>query len=368
MKVDVPIFNNSFFSNKHNLKKLLLKFNNPQDNLEVINIVGTNGKGSTSTALNAQLMFNNKKVGLFISPAFFEHNERIQINSIPITDEIIYKYIDCYKKDWEEYNLNFFEIFLFIAIFYFVDNKIDIAVIEAGIGGARDCTSIFQNQKAVLLTSVSLDHTEILGNSIKQIIENKVGILKANKKIYCANSNFKYLNIIKKLITADQLIICDLYNKILDKNQQDNLGIVVKYCLDNNYKINTEILEKQKLIGRYMKLRDEPLFLIDGAHNIDGVKKLFSNLKPIENKNLIYVFGTSIKKDFNSMINFFKENNLKVHLTNFEHDKSWNISEIDYPYKIDNWKQFLKNNFSQNIIVFGSLYFIPLVYNFYYTL
>ena len=154
------------------LKKVSFKYDVPS-----IHIAGTNGKGSTATYIARIYKEAGYKVGLFTSPFFYEMNEMIEINGEYISDEEVKRYIDSYKKEIEKYNISAFELETFIALNYFKDQKVDIAVIECGMGGAIDATNIFTPILSII-TSVSLEHTMFLGSSIYEVATQKAGIIK----------------------------------------------------------------------------------------------------------------------------------------------------------------------------------------------
>ncbi|WP_339022853.1 bifunctional folylpolyglutamate synthase/dihydrofolate synthase [Spiroplasma endosymbiont of Crioceris asparagi] len=346
---------NNLFAKEYNLKKLLIEVkNNSQNNFEVINVVGTNGKGSTSTILADAMQTKYKKVGLFISPAFLNHNERISINGKCISDEELKNTINLNKELIKTYNLTFFEIWTLIAIDYFNKNKIDIAIIEAGIGGLYDSTNVFENQKLVAITSISLDHVNVFGNSIEEIIKQKIGIVKNKNKIFLANSNLKYKDFIKKEFSDEKIIFSEIDDLQENHFQKDNVGLVkaiVKYL---NIKYDFKNIKFP--LGRYSVLRKKPFFVIDGAHNEEAFKILSSSIKET---GTIVLVGLSDAKKVTMAQKYFSNN---LYFTNFENFKAADLSKIKDINFVNDWKQFLIKNINQNILVCGSLYFVPQVY------
>ncbi|WBX36461.1 Mur ligase family protein [Mycoplasma capricolum] len=343
--------------------KVLDELNHPEKFLKVINVVGTNGKGSTSFYLSKGLLKKYQKVGLFISPAFLYQNERIQINNTPISDNDLKSYL--HKIDYliKKYQLHFFEIWTLIMILYFKDQKVDIVVCEAGIGGIRDTTSFLTNQLFSLCSSISYDHMDMLGNSIDQIIYNKINIAKPNTKLFISHDNLKYKNIINKQITNKnvELIYTDLYeDKII--YQKANKGLVKK-VLEELDIFDLDIFELEPPLGRFTTLQTFPnQIIIDGAHNVDGIKKLIQSVKSL-NKEFIVLYASITTKEYLKSLELLDKNFKEVYICEFDYIKSWSIEHINHKNKIKDWKNFLKNN-SKNIIICGSLYFIPLVYTF----
>ncbi len=360
MYVTDDIFKGIIFSNKKQLKILLDKYNNFQNNIKVINVVGTNGKGSVSTYLAKQLKSHYNKVGLFVSPAFIQHNERIQINNNNISDQKIKHYLNFFAKDIKKIKLNFFELWTLICMRYFYDEKVDIAIIEAGIGGKKDCTTLFQNQLLVALTSIGYDHVEILGNSISEIIDNKVNIRKEENPIFLANSNRKYIKYFKKY---DNIIFSSKYLNAIDLFQKDNIGLVIKIMKYLNLKINFSIFENSPLIGRFSIIKKNPYLILDGAHNELGINVLIKNIKKNKIKKPIIIFSSSKNKNYKKYLNNLNKK-FDLYITNFKHFKSWKIDkEMIKKYKsINNIKDFILENKDRNIIVCGSIYFISFVY------
>ncbi|ATZ20586.1 bifunctional folylpolyglutamate synthase/dihydrofolate synthase [Mesoplasma coleopterae] len=350
------------FQNEYNLDKVLKLLNNIEKYIPVVNVVGTNGKGSTSFFLSKGLKTKYKKVGLFISPAFLYHNERIQINNQPISDENLKKYISKVDNFIKEYKLTFFEIWTLIAIMYFYDNQVDIAVIEAGIGGLKDSTNLFTNQIATILTSVSFDHTEILGNTIEKIIYQKVNIAKDNTLLFISLDNAEYKNIIENSITNDvKIVYANKYDKEKIEYQRGNKG-VVKAVLEFLGVQDFSCLKLTSLAGRFTKLEyKNKKIIIDGAHNVDGIKGLISS---VENKNEWRIlYGAIDGKEHSKILNLLDENFNDVSITTFDFHKAWDINKIDHENKVKDWKEFIESS-NKNLIICGSLYFIPLVYKY----
>lgn len=338
------------FKKNYRLKELLTKeFNNIENDIKVINVVGTNGKGSTTLMLSEGMKTQYEKVGMFISPAFLFHNERIQINNQCIKDEEIKNILNKYKDIIKKYELTYFEIWTLIGIIHFKNNNVKVAVIEAGIGGKLDSTNVFENQLAVALTSVSIDHINILGNKVEDIIDQKVGIWKGKSKIFVANSNRKYKDYFDQKGINFIFAETSSSENIFDK---DNQGLVECIFKNLNMKVN---ISKNKLLGRMTVLRSEPLLLIDGAHNIDALEKLAIAISQIDNP--LIIIGLSDLSKIQICKNIFK--NYEYVFVNFENEKSIDLSNEENFAK--DWKETIKNNLTRNIIVTGSLYLLPLV-------
>lgn len=361
INVSEEIFNyKNSFQKKYNLKLLLSSINDPQNNFPVINVVGTNGKGSVTNYLSHGLQNKYERVGMFISPAFIYHNERIQINNEPIGDDDLKRILKESKSEIEKFELTFFEIWTLVAIKYFREQHVEVAVIEAGIGGRLDSTNVFENQLAVAITSIGFDHTEILGDTIEEIIFQKVGIAKPNSKVFIANDNEQHKTIFEKLLINNEINFTEKDSSV-DGYQKINLGLA-KTIL-NKLNVDTKgLMNVVPLLGRFTKLKENPLLIIDGCHNVDGINKMISSAKEL-NKNFSILFATSNQKNSDEMLEVLNENFKKVFVTEFDHFKSWKIPENFSGEKISDWKEFITNN-KEDLIICGSLYFIPLVYEF----
>jgi len=365
IKTDVDLFKKYFFKKSGNLKLLFAKYDNFQNKIKIFNVVGSNGKGSLSYFLAKQLELNFKKVGLFTSPAFLYHNERIAINSKYISDLELNSYFKKYDCDFLKYQLNFFEIYTFIAARYFFDSKVDVAVIEAGIGGVKDATNEFLNQKGVILTSVCKDHQKILGDSIKSIILNKILIRKnQNTPLFIAQSNIKYQSYFKefKNYYLDKKTNLKLN---LDLFQKENVSLAILVCNFFNFRIKNSLFKNLKLKGRFQKINFlNQEIILDGGHNIGALKLLIKNLKLLANQEkIIILFATSKTKRFYKMKTYLKKF-YKVYLTQFNHLKAYKVKNYEKTnfVKEKNWGYFLKKNKNKTIIVCGSIYFISCFY------
>jgi len=166
-----------------NIQKFLSTLDNPQSKLKTIHIAGSNGKGSTAAFIASILMEYGYKVGLYTSPHFIRFNERIQINNVQIPDEYLANFITESEDYIDEHKLTFFEVTTAIAFKYFAENDVDFAVIETGLGGRLDATNVL-DPLAVVITSISLEHTNILGDTIRKIAFEKAAIIKKHIHVF----------------------------------------------------------------------------------------------------------------------------------------------------------------------------------------
>ncbi len=360
---------------RDNFEEFLKEIDNPHKKIRTIQVLGTNGKGSTSAFLQKLLENKYEKVATFTSPAIVDICDRIQINRSDIPrDDFVRIFNEIHEKA-KRYHLGFFEILSAIAFIYFDENNVDYAVIEAGIGGKRDCTSAI-NAQARLLTNVGYDHTEILGDSIEEILIQKIG---------ACNSGDTLITTINK---QDQCEIIDKYcrenhiNLIYVKNKTEhNVGLVGEYQKYNAalahecvkfLGINLTSTQVENAFntvvwrGRFEKIRDN--FYIDGAHNIDGVINSMNTANDVFGKGNYNIISSVLKgKDIYKFEEIFKKNAKNVVFTTFSYPRAYTreeLSELDLSIDLD-LNKLINNTFnsSENFLFIGSLYFMTEIIN-----
>jgi dihydrofolate synthase/folylpolyglutamate synthase len=352
-----------FFS-ENDLKKL-------QNN--TISVVGTNGK--SSTALNIHYLLTSLKFNslVFTSPHLVNFKERISTEENIDFDQFLEK-----LKFFEEknnLNLGYFEALFLIACNIFLNNDLDYFICEAGIGGLFDTTSIIQS-KRVVLTSISLDHTELLGDELKEILRQKIYISKqidilitgdiSDKLKNIINTDYEHINIFKNL--EDYLKLKDInINQISTAEKNYFLSVMTIDLLldgktfDDLIKINLPINP-----GRFEIIQNDPLKIIDGAHNLEGVQSLLVDFKRINKAPLIDLFiGFKKGKDYFEILNeISRHQNYRINLiqdnTFFEQQEVAKIAEyldkIQQKYEIVSINKFKENK--NPSILLGSLYLI----------
>ncbi|MAJ98560.1 MAG: tetrahydrofolate synthase [Flavobacteriales bacterium] len=291
---------------------------NPEQKIKIIHIAGTNGKGSTSNILHSILQENNLKVGLFTSPHLFDFRERIRINRRLVPKNYVINFIKKNKSYLLNYNLSFFEMTTAMAFDYFYKNKVDIAIIEAGLGGRLDATNIIKPEISVI-TNISFDHENILGNTIQEIAEEKSGIIKKNVPLVLGDVSKKAESvIIKKAIENSSNIIkikkeYSLLNNLNLKLVKENYYIALevigylnqkKYNIiyDNiingikNFDLNTNFR------GRYEVKSNNPKVIFDIAHNLNSFEKLFEKFDFESFENFFLIIGFSDDKNINKIL------------------------------------------------------------------
>ena len=321
-----------------NMKRLLELLGNPQEKLNIIHVAGTNGKGSTCSFISTILVECGYKVGLYTSPYLETFTERIRINNENIPEEkvaniisLIKEKIDIMIKEGYEYPTEF-EIVTAMAFYYYFIENTDYVVLEVGLGGRYDATNVIDKSLVSVITSISLDHTGILGDTLEKIAYEKAGIIKENGTVFVYNQTDIVKNVIKEVcnkknakyieVDFDDVIIkkSDINYQSFDYKKYKDIKInligehqiknsilalnVVEFISDNvNLDIIKKGIDKTKWAGRIEKLSKSPLFIIDGAHNEDGAKSLQKVLdKNLKDKNMTLIIGMLEDKDIDTVL------------------------------------------------------------------
>ena len=268
---------------------------------KIISIVGTNGKGSTANLISKILKDNFYSVGLYTSPHLINYNERIGINGINIDDEALKKYFLKIEKKINNRKLNFYQMLSLTAFKYFSDNKLDIWVLEAGLGGRLDPINCFDADLSII-TNISLDHQEILGNDIDSIGKEKSGILRYNQKLIFGAK--KIPESIIKVVDSLNVDLHKIDNQYLEEgfNTNKNSVKIAKKAIEL---IDPGIPEKNifnsirntKILGRCDLINNE--FLVDVAHNEDAIKNLksFIRARSLDKNGIAAIFHCSKSKN-----------------------------------------------------------------------
>ena len=269
-------------------KLLLASCNNPQKELRCIQIAGTNGKGSVSAMISNALIQSGYKVGLYTSPHLINLNERIRINGLPISNMEISKIIKKYKQKIEINESSFFEVMTMIAFTFFKENDVDLAILETGLGGKFDSVTTC-NPIITAFTPISMDHKEILGDTIEKIAEEKFGIIKKNIPIFSSKQQNKVKNILKKKAEEKNapLYFCNYKERIKPiflkgKHQQENAHLaydIISYLYETEKIYIKKFIEQTKWYGRYQILKSKPLIIFDVGHNEQGIRSFLEEFK-----------------------------------------------------------------------------------------
>ncbi|SDF83486.1 bifunctional folylpolyglutamate synthase/dihydrofolate synthase [Epilithonimonas hungarica] len=298
-----------------NIRKLCDFFGNPQDKIKTIHIGGTNGKGSTSNMLASVLQESGYKTGLYNSPHLIDFTERIKVDGKNCDKEFVYDFIQKLKQLPSEIQPSFFEFTTIMAFEYFYQQKVDLAIIEVGLGGRLDSTNIIRPLVSAI-TNVRLDHQNILGDTIEEIAREKAGIIKENIKIISGDENPS----VKEIITNKAKKTCSAFvdatkiettleSDLKGNYQKKNIKVVlalVNELKNQGFEINDENLKSGLLnvhrntnfIGRWYEFSKEPLTICDTGHNQAGLEEVFNQLKGYsQHKHIVLGFVNDKKID-----------------------------------------------------------------------
>ena len=301
-----------------NTLALVNHLNHPEHLFKSIHVAGTNGKGSCSHMLASILQEAGYKVGLYTSPHLKDFRERIKINGNEISEDYIVDFISQNRTFFETHQLSFFEMTVGLAFSYFAENKVDIAIIEVGLGGRLDSTNVIKPE-ACLITNIGLDHTQFLGETLAEIAAEKAGIIKANTPVIISETHTETEHIFlekarqlnAEIVFADQKQLINYQTDLLGNYQLKNKQAVYYTIksLSNKFKFSEKdfkngflnVVKNTNLLGRWQILQEQPKIICDTAHNAEGLKLTMQQLNQEVFKTLRIVFGVVSDKDLNSI-------------------------------------------------------------------
>ena len=296
----------------------------PESNIHFIHVAGTNGKGSTSHLLSSVLQEAGYQVGLYTSPHLKDFRERIKINGIEISEKFVCDFIEKHFNFFNENELSFFEMTVGLAFEYFKNEKVDIAIIEVGLGGRLDSTNIITPLVSVI-TNIGKDHVQFLGNTLEAIANEKAGIIKKEVPVVIGEytTETKTVFIAKAKATnsevyfASDTISIDYPSDLNGDYQNSNKKTAVQTLRilntipgfevsENDIKIGFLNVEKNTgLQGRWQQLNSAPKTICDTAHNKHGLEIVFNQLKKEKFDTLHFVFGVVNDKDLDAILPIF---------------------------------------------------------------
>ncbi len=321
---------------------------NPPTKFKTIHIAGTNGKGSVAHILASILQEAGYKTGLYTSPHLLDFRERIKINGKPCEEKYVIKFTEKIQAKIEEIQPSFFEITVAMAFDYFAENKVDIAIIETGLGGRLDSTNVIHPVLSVI-TNISYDHQYLLGNTLPEIAFEKAGIIKSetpvvigrkdketaevfikkaneqNAPILFADdivSQWKAVNTPKFLIVdalvdgKPENVCCDLQAAYQIENIKTVLAALHALSKYNLLEVKEKAIQtgfsnvrkNTQLLGRWQLLETNPRVIVDVGHNEDGVKKILEQLKIEHYQQLHIIYGAVKDKDINNILELLPKN------------------------------------------------------------
>ncbi|MFP7216265.1 bifunctional folylpolyglutamate synthase/dihydrofolate synthase [Lactococcus garvieae] len=392
------------------IEALLKLLGNPEKELSMLHIAGTNGKGSTVAFTRSILEQLGLTVATFTSPFIETFGERMAINGHPIPDEKLIKYVEQLKplveemdKDERLAGITEFEIITALAFRYFADEHVDVALIEVGLGGLLDSTNVIQ-PVATAITTIGMDHMDILGDTLEKIAAQKAGIIKPYTPLVTGKIADEALAVIAETAQTnqakhyqygidyqveilenerfnykdDEIHLLNLEKSLLGLHQIDNAALAVKLTMVYAHKIGLSLSEEAIRVGlrrtfwpaRMEEVSQAPLTLLDGAHNVHAMQRLLENLKnEFSGRKITILFSALVTKDITEMIKMMQTvDNSKLILTTFDYPKALKLEDFAYLEKenvtlAEDWKSTyaaLKENLHKDdvLLMTGSLYFM----------
>lgn len=302
---------------------------NPEEKLSCIHVAGTNGKGSTSHMLASILQEAGYKVGLYTSPHLKDFRERVKINGEMISEEFVCDFINSNKVFFEETDMSFFEMTVGLAFDYFVKEKIDIAIIEVGMGGRLDATNIITPLVSVI-TNIGLDHTQFLGNTLEAIAGEKAGIIKPRIPVVIGEYTpetkpvfiEKAIEMNSEIYFASELINKNYTSDLIGDYQFHNKKTAVQTIQilnsDSSFTISEKniqsgflhVVKNTGLLGRWQELGQSPKIICDTAHNKNGLEIVINQIRKEKLDKLHFVLGFVNDKDLEEILPLFPKNGI----------------------------------------------------------
>ena len=333
---------------------------NPQLELKTIHIAGSNGKGSTSSFIASILQEFGFKVGLYTSPHFVKFNERVVINGKQIEDEFVAAFISDNEKYIDDHQLTFFEVTTAMAFQYFKNMKTDYCVIETGLGGRLDSTNVL-NPLAVVITSISLEHTNVLGDTIQQIASEKAAIIKNNSNVFTGLLKKEAEGVVEQKCIETNSILYPMKDFIIESEDQIRLQLEEENQIEMNpplkgkyQKYNSalaaltiaktfsnfeeekysagiaNVLRNTGLQGRYEYYHKKPTIIFDSAHNPEGIENfLIEFTKEAGNyEKRTLLFGAMRDKAIGDMLLMLSKYFDEIMVTEIQYERAAKIEEI----------------------------------------
>ncbi|WP_304676384.1 folylpolyglutamate synthase/dihydrofolate synthase family protein [uncultured Lactobacillus sp.] len=386
------------------IRRILKQLNNPQDSVKTIHVTGTNGKGSTSYYLSNLLQKAGQKTGLFVSPYIYEFNERMQLNGKNISNNDLIRTaneietaIEILKKDDPNFSLVTFEYEVALAFQFFAQEHCDYAVIEVGIGGEHDKTNVIVPEVSII-TTIGLDHEKIIGPTLKDIAQEKSGIIKLNKPVVLGNVPQDVLEILlnkaqsknSKSFLLGRDFQIKMMSDVIEYQDSKNIynfalrplveaydiGVAVQAIqllqLDLDRKKIEEAINETRIPGRYDVIQTCPEIIMDGAHNLQAMENLLDLVRKKKKGQIYVLLGMMKDKDLGLITRLFK--NEKVTLTRIDYPRAARLEDFPkeaqekfkYEENFEEAYTSLKNKLQVDdmLLVTGSFYLVGAVLNY----
>lgn len=374
-----------------NFCKALRSCGSPQDTFKTIHVAGTNGKGSTVTYIKDILMEANYRVGTFTSPHLIKHQDRIRYQGEWISDIDFLAILNEHEELIIKYELNMFEIDMLIASVYFRNKHVDFAIIEVGLGGRLDCTNCLTRPELTIITSIGLDHVELLGDTVEKIAIEKAGIIKQGVPCLLGKLKTTCVDEIKAIALekhSDLIYTLDFekidnyhfsikgkkyFNRSGATYQMKNAAVAISAInflsdkkiidvSDNQIKYG---IENSRWEGRFETISENPRIIVDGAHNDEGIRELIESLQELQ-KPLVIVFSALRDKPTENMISQLHQVASTLIVTEFNYyrvEKAKNLVYFDELLCMPDYQKAVQFGVDKiktegTLIICGSLYFV----------
>ena len=391
------------------IRAIMSLLGNPQDDYPIIHVTGTNGKGSTIAMLSSLFVHHGQKVGAFVSPHLIDYTDRFLINGnvmpeedFEIVGELVRQAEETLIDEYEP--LSFFEIMTAIALVYFSRKKVEVALLEVGIGGLLDTTNIVNSTMSVI-TSIGLDHEEMLGNTLEEIAIQKTGIFKQNQIVVLGNLPTEALKVAE---IVGQSYSCDIhqferefkvepfedgfiftnadtrihisYLNLKGKYQLENAAVALECFLrfEKKFQLPIELSAIQESFqtvtwpGRMEVVHQSPTVILDGAHNIHALKRFIETVKQHgeDGAHQTILFSALKRKHYKEMVDYLRKKLPEARLVLTTFDYVGAIEKTDYPHSeiefVEDTHRFIEEFITQasdkeTLWITGSLYFISFI-------
>jgi dihydrofolate synthase/folylpolyglutamate synthase len=322
------------------VEQLLTELGNPHQELKIIHVAGTNGKGSTSSYIASYLTEKGEKVGLFTSPHIFDFRERIRVNGEKISEEFVLEFCNRIQTLNLDIEPSFFELTFAMAVSYFYSENCSICVLETGMGGRLDATNIV-NPVVSVITNIGFDHIQFLGNTYSEIATEKAGIIKKNTPVVIGETNPEtktvFLNKAKsqnaEIIFAEDYELPEISD--LPLYQLKNLRTALKAVEICGFAIENSLLEKSLknlhvntgFFGRLTEISQKPRIILDVSHNLEGIKATLESIKLPTFGKLFIIYGASADKNVEEIISQFPDDAI-IYLCKFKNERSLSLQQL----------------------------------------
>jgi dihydrofolate synthase/folylpolyglutamate synthase len=296
----------------HNIIVLEKILGNPENKFKSVHVAGTNGKGSVTHILASVFQEAGYKTGIYCSPHLIDFRERIKINGEMISEEEVISFVETYTPLFKNIEPSFFEYTTAMAFHYFAKEKVDIAIVEVGLGGRLDSTNIITPELSVI-TNIGLDHTDILGDTLEKIAFEKAGIIKSRIPVVIGEKRSETESVFKKIAAEKNAPLffaesAEMESDLKGFYQKENIATAltsIEKLRAADWKISDKniadgllkVVQNTAFIGRWQQLNNHPVIVCDTGHNKEGIERVMAQLKQEKYKNLHIVWGSVNDKD-----------------------------------------------------------------------